>query len=83
MLNEINEDNPYNLEPTSGFVFKRVFGYEDSKNSLISLLNAILDGNPTVKDLTILNTETLKKDPDNKVSRLDIEQLCYPIKIES
>ena len=82
MIKEINEDNPYNLEPTSDFVFKRIFGYEDSKNSLISLLNAILDGNPTVKDLTILNTETLKEGPDNKASRLDIEQLCCPIKIE-
>ena len=44
------------LRPTEAFVFKRIFGREDSKRSLMPLLNAILDGNPIIKDLTILNT---------------------------
>ena len=29
------------LRPTEDFVFKRIFGYEDSKNSLLSLLHVI------------------------------------------
>ena len=42
------------------FVFKRIFGYDDTKESLLSLLNTILNGNPVINDLHILNTETLK-----------------------
>ncbi len=55
------------------FVFKRIFGQDDTKDSLLSLLNAILNGNPHIKDLTVLNTETLMENPNNKASRLDIE----------
>ena len=65
--------NKYKLEPTEDFVFKRIFGHENSKKSLLSLLNAILDGNPIIKDLTILNTETQKEGRNNKASRLNIE----------
>ena len=68
-----DEEKLYDLEPTMDFVFKRIFGYDDTKDSLISLLNAILNGNPVVKNVTLLNIETLKEDPDNKASRLDIE----------
>ena len=61
------------LRPTEDFAFKRIFGREDSKRSLMSLLNAILDGNPVIKDLTILNTETQIEGRNNKASRLDVE----------
>ncbi|MBR1944380.1 MAG: Rpn family recombination-promoting nuclease/putative transposase, partial [Alphaproteobacteria bacterium] len=67
------ESKLYKLTPTMDFVFKRIFGQDDSKKSLISLLNAILNGNPFIKDVTILNTETQKEDPNSKASRLDIE----------
>ena len=67
------EYKPYYFEPTSDFAFKHIFGREESKVSLLSLLNAILNGNPTIKDLRILNTETKIEDPDKKASRLDIE----------
>ena len=62
----------YDLEPIMDFAFKNLFGYDDTKESLISLLNAILDSNPVIKSVEILNTETLKEDPSNKASRLDI-----------
>ena len=68
-----DEEQLYELEPTMDFVFKRIFGCDDTKDSLLSLLNAILNGNPVINDLRILNTETLKEGPDNKASRLDIE----------
>ena len=67
------EEKLYDLEPTMDFVFKRIFGYDDTKDSLISLLNAILNGNPVVSAVRILNTETLREGPNDKASRLDIE----------
>ena len=61
------------LKPTTNFIFKRIFGNEEGKIALISLLNAILNGNPVVKDLTFLNTEPPKDDFESKASRLDVE----------
>ena len=51
-----NDTKEQKLRPTEDFAFKRIFGMEDSKRSLMSLLNAILDGNHVIKYLTILNT---------------------------
>ena len=61
------------LKPTTDFIFKRIFGNEEGKICLISLLNAILNGNPVVKDLTFLNTEVPKDEMYSKASRLDVE----------
>ena len=60
------------LKPTNDFVFKTIFGQEDSKICLISLLNAIFDGNPVIKDVTILNPDLPRYDQLAKESRLDI-----------
>ena len=73
MSRKINNEKPYNFEPTSDFAFKHIFGMEEGKISLLSLLNAILDGKPSIKDVKILNSETKIEDPDKKASRLDIE----------
>ncbi|MBR1944327.1 MAG: Rpn family recombination-promoting nuclease/putative transposase [Alphaproteobacteria bacterium] len=62
----------YKLTPTNDFVFKNIFGQEDSKICLISLLNAILDGKPIITEVTILNPEMPKYDKFTKESRLDI-----------
>ena len=72
-MSDNNNINERALRPTEDFAFKRIFGREDSKRSLMSLLNAILNGNPVIKDLKILNTETQIESRDNKASRLDIE----------
>ena len=61
------------LKPTTDFIFKRIFGNEEGKVALISLLNAILNGDPVVKDLKFLNTEILKEEIYSKASRLDVE----------
>ena len=66
------EDERRQLKPTNDFVFKTIFGQEDSKICLISLLNAILDGNPIIKDVTILNPDLPRYDQLAKESRLDI-----------
>ena len=63
---------------------KRIFGYDDTKDSLICLSSLMchstssifikrnINSNPIVKNVTLLNTETLKEDPDNKANRLEI-----------
>jgi hypothetical protein len=44
------------ISPKTDFAFKKIFGSTDSKNILISFLNAILyRGQPIVKDLEIIN----------------------------
>ena len=37
----IKEYKSYHFKSTSDFAFKHIFGIEDSKNNLISLMNAI------------------------------------------
>jgi predicted transposase/invertase (TIGR01784 family) len=44
------------INPKTDFAFKKIFGSEQSKDILISFLNAIIyNGNPTIQDLEILN----------------------------
>ena len=61
------------LKPTTDFIFKRIFGNEEGKTALISLLNAILNGDPIVKDVKFLNIEIPKEEIYSKASRLDVE----------
>ena len=71
------------------YAIKSLFGREDSKRSLLSLLNAILDGNSVIESVKILNTVEIRaeiseyqpqKDVfDSKASRLDIDQFNWPI----
>ena len=59
-------------DPKEDFIFKMIFGTEENKSILISLLNAILKGKPNIKDLTLENNEISKIFKDSKSSRLDI-----------
>ncbi|MEQ8997465.1 MAG: Rpn family recombination-promoting nuclease/putative transposase [Coleofasciculus sp. B1-GNL1-01] len=44
------------ISPKVDYAFKKIFGSEQSKEILISFLNAIVyDGEPVIKDLTIVN----------------------------
>ena len=66
-------DIEYRLyDPKEDFVFKMIFGTEENKSILISLLNSILKGRPYIKDLTLHNTDIPKILKDNKSCRLDI-----------
>jgi predicted transposase/invertase (TIGR01784 family) len=67
-----NADNIDLLLPRYDFVFKGIFGKEDHKRLLISLLNSILEGNPFIKDVTLENTEMPKDMEDGKTVRLDV-----------
>jgi len=44
------------INPKTDFAFKKIFGSEQSKDILISFLNALLyDAQPIIEDLEILN----------------------------
>ena len=66
-------DIEYRLfDPKEDFIFKMIFGIEENKSILISLLNSILKGKPYINDVTLENTEISKIFKDGKSSRLDI-----------
>ena len=66
------------LDIQSDYIFKRVFGVEKNKKLLISLINSILRGNPTVTDLEIRNTEISKIIKNNLTIYLDIKAEISP-----
>ncbi|MGK7918714.1 MAG: Rpn family recombination-promoting nuclease/putative transposase [Trichodesmium sp.] len=62
------------INPKTDFAFKKIFGSEQSKDILISFLNSILyDGNPTIKDLEILNPYLVPKVRGLKDTYLDVK----------
>ncbi|MDR2780889.1 MAG: Rpn family recombination-promoting nuclease/putative transposase [Holosporaceae bacterium] len=61
------------LDPKQDFIFKNIFGKEDGKPCLISLLNSLFKGNPHIKDLHLDNTDIAKILKEDKASRLDIK----------
>lgn len=75
------------LDPKQDFVFKNIFGKEDGKPALISLLNSLFKENPHIKDLHLENTDIAKILEEDKASRLDIkattdEKLILDIEIQ-
>ena len=63
------------LKPTNDFIFKKIFGENEVKESLISLLNAILEleGEKKLKDIVIIdNKELVKELISDKTGRLDV-----------
>ncbi|NGT46610.1 PD-(D/E)XK nuclease family transposase [Clostridium perfringens] len=61
------------MKPSIDFVFKKLFGSEESKESLISLLNAIIKSDSPIQDVKILNNDLDKEHNNDKFSRLDIK----------
>ncbi|HAT4117300.1 Rpn family recombination-promoting nuclease/putative transposase [Clostridium perfringens] len=61
------------MKPSMDFVFKRLFGAEESKDSLISLLNAIIESDSPIKDVELKNTDLEKEHLGDKFCRLDIK----------
>ena len=60
------------LDISTDYIFKLVFGTEENKDVLISLLNTIFKGHPEVKDLKLMNSEISKILKNNKTIRLDV-----------
>lgn len=63
------------LKPKNDFIFQKLFGEQDSKDSLIALLNAILrlEGSKRITDLLVIDNKQLDKQLiDDKTGRLDV-----------
>ena len=61
------------LNPKVDFVFKKIFGSEDSKSMLISFLNAILKTKEEIVSVDLKNTDIEKEYIKDKFSRLDVK----------
>lgn len=63
------------MKPLNDYVFKKLFGEEDTKDNLIALLNAILNKNDREKLVTIEiieNKELTRELIDDKTGILDV-----------
>ena len=60
------------LDPKYDYVFKKIFSEKGNEDVLMSLINAILQGNPIIKELELLNTEYSKDGVISKGCRFDI-----------
>ena len=62
-------------DPTTDFVFKRIFGTEANKHLLVALLNHLLelDGEHRIQDVTYLPPEQAPPLPEMKLSAVDVK----------
>ena len=62
------------INPKTDYAFKKIFGSSESKDILISFLNALIyDGNSTIEDLEIINPNLPPKVLGLKDSYLDVK----------
>jgi len=61
--------------PKIDLVFRKLFGSEENKDLLMSLINGVLDCHPQITDLTIQNPYNLATYIDGKNSIVDIKAL--------
>ncbi|MEG4342065.1 Rpn family recombination-promoting nuclease/putative transposase [Microcoleus sp. A003_D6] len=62
------------INPKTNYAFKKIFGSSESKEILISFLNALIyEGNPTIEDLEIINPNLPPKLEGLKDSYLDVK----------
>ncbi|MEM6338779.1 MAG: Rpn family recombination-promoting nuclease/putative transposase [Pseudomonadota bacterium] len=62
-----------NITPKVDIVFKKLFGVEENKDLLISLINSIVSEEDQVEDIKLLNPYNLQDYPIEKLSILDIK----------
>ena len=60
------------INPRVDFAFKKLFGSEENKDLLISLINSIITPEDEIVDVTLKNPYTLKNYQTGKMSVLDI-----------
>lgn len=61
------------INPRVDIAFKKIFGVEENKDLLISLINAVVSQEDQVSDVTILNPYNPQKFRQDKLSILDIK----------
>lgn len=62
-----------NISPKIDIAFKKIFGVEENKDLLISLINSIVSEQDQVADVTLLNPYNPKNFRQDKLSILDIK----------
>ncbi len=63
----------HKINPRVDIAFKKIFGTEDNKDLLISLINSIVGEKDQVVDVTLLNPYNQKNFKNDKLSILDIK----------
>lgn len=61
------------ISPRIDIAFKKIFGVEENKDLLISLINSIVSAEDQVEDITLLNPYNSKSFKKDKLSILDIK----------
>jgi predicted transposase/invertase (TIGR01784 family) len=61
------------INPRVDIAFKKIFGVEENKDLLISLINSVVGKEDQVSDVTLLNPYTLKNYREERSSILDIK----------
>ena len=61
------------VNPRVDIAFKKIFGVEENKDLLLSLINAVVGPEDQVADLVLLNPYNPQNFPDRKLSILDIK----------
>lgn len=64
---------PDKINPRIDIAFKKIFGIEENKDLLISLINSIVGKDDQVVDVTLLNPYNQKNFKNDKLSILDIK----------
>ena len=62
-----------NINPRVDLAFKKIFGVEENKDLLISLINSIVSYEDQVEEITLLNPYNLQSLKNDKLSILDIK----------
>ena len=69
------------LDPKTDFAFKKIFGSLQSKDVLISFLNALLyEGRPTIEDLEIIDPYQAPQLKGMKDTFLDVKATISEVK---
>ena len=63
----------FTVNPRVDLCFKKIFGVEENKDLLISLINSIVSDEDKVADITLLNPYNVKNFRNDKLSILDIK----------
>jgi predicted transposase/invertase (TIGR01784 family) len=67
----------YKITPRVDIAFKKIFGVEENKDLLISLINSIVSEADQVEDVVLLNPYNPKNFRDDKLSVLDIKAMGH------
>ena len=61
------------VDPRVDLIFKKLFGVEENKDLLISLINSVVSEEDQVRDVTILNPHNAQNFKGDKLSILDVK----------